>query len=321
MGKSEGLFEGMDLGTGMEVDVENTEFIRTFIDNMVYRKGYYGNLFAEGMARAIRKMGYDKYSETIYHGRFSQMLGGQRLDIPVSLEGGWGQSVHWQGRGFEGAIEKPTWLAMNLINMVSTRDAQTVEHFHCKYEYHAEALKDPYHCEHIIEAINHTQNNAEIKDSVMSCEWQSPDPWWPTMEAEMYSAATGYPMTTEELHEAACRSKLLFRAILIRNHGRNRRQEMEAIWRTISIPDTWNEVADWQQWNEMVDLCYEARGWDLETGWPYRETYEKYGLKDVADEMEKLGFLPEHPAERWHDYGEPPFVKFVENCKREQAAE
>ena len=317
MGKSEGLFEGMDLGTGMEVDVENEEFLKTFITNMVYRKGEYGDLFAEGMSRAIRKMGYDKYSETIYHGRFSQMLGGKRTDIPVSLEAAWGQSVHWQGRGFEGAIEKPTWLAMNLINMVSSRDAQTVEHFHCKYEYHDEAMADPYHCPHVIEAINHTQNCAEIKDSVMSCEWQSPNLWWPEMETEMFNAATGCGITTEELEEAAWRSKLLFRAILISHHGRTRRKEMEAIWRTISIPDTWNEVADWQQWNEMVDLYYESRGWDLETGWPYRETYEKYGLKDVADEMEKLGFLPEHPAERWHDYGEPPFVKFTENRKLE----
>ena len=33
--------------------------------------------------------------------------------------------------------------------------------------------------------------------------------------------------------------------------------------------------------------------------------------------MEQLGYLPKRPAERWHDYGEPPFVKFVENCKRE----
>ena len=180
-------------------------------------------------------------------------------------------------------------------------------------------MADPYHSPNLIRAIINVQNNAEIKDSVMSCEWQSPDPWWPTMEAEMYQAATGYPMTAEELHEAACRSKLLFRAILIRNHGRCRRMEVEELWRTISIPDSWNEVADWQQWNEMVDLCYEARGWDLETGWPYRETYEKYGLKDVADEMEALGFLPRRPAARWHDYGQPPYVQFTENRRREAA--
>ena len=317
MGSKEHLFDGMDLGTGMKVDIESTEFMRTFITNLVNREGYYGNLFAEGMARAIREMGYDKYSETIYHGRISSELGGQRLDIPVSLEGGWGQSVHWQGRGYEGSVEKPTWLAANMIRMLSTRDANTVEHFHSKYEYHAEAMADPYHSPVLIKSIINVQNCAEIKDSVMSCEWQSPDPWWPEMEAEMYAAATGYSMTAEELYDAAYRSKLLLRAILIRNHGRTRRQEIEQVWRTMSIPDSWNEVADWQQWNEMVDLCYEARGWDLETGWPYRETYEKYGLKDVADEMEKLGFLPKHPAQRWNDYGEPPFVKFVENCKQE----
>ena len=317
MCKKEHLLDGNDLGTGMEVDVDNVEFMKRFITNLVYRKGYYGDLFAEGMSRAIRTMGYETFSETIYHGRYSMALGGKRIDLPVSLEAAWGQSVHWQGRGFQGAIDKPTWLAMNLINMTSSRDAQTVEHFHCEFKYHAEAVKDPYHCRHIIDAIIHTQNFSEIKDSIMSCEWQSPDFRWPTMECEMYQAATGYQLTVEELERAAYRSKLLFRAILIRDSHRSRKQEMEAIWRTISIPDSYNETADWTLWNEMVDAYYEARGWDLETGWPYRETYEKYGLKDVADTMEKLGLLPVRPEKRWRDYGQPPYVKFVENRRLE----
>lgn len=318
MCKAEGLFDGMDLGCEAPIDVESEAFLREFITNLVYRRTDVGNIFAEGMARAIRTLGYETFSETIYHGRYSQMLDGKRIDLPVSLEAAWGQSVHWQGRGFEGAIEKPTWLAMSLINMVSTRDAQTVEHFHAKYDYHDEAVADPYHCPHTIDAIMHTQNAAEIKDSVMSCEWQSPDLWWPTMEAEMYAAATGYPMTEQELDEAACRSKLLFRAILIRDHGRCRRQEIESIWRILCVPDSNDEVADWESWNEMVDLYYEARGWDLETGWPYRETYERYGLADVADEMERRGLVPKRPSERWHDYGEPPSVLFAENRKREE---
>lgn len=316
MGKKEGLFDGMDLGTGREVDVEDPEFISTFLMNLIHRRGEYGELFAEGMSRAIAKMGI-QFSDTIYHGRYSSILGGQRTNIPVSLEGGWGQSVHWQGRGYEGAVEKPTWLASNIIRMTSTRDANTVEHFHSKFEKHAAAMADPYHDPGLIESIIEVQNNAEIKDSVMSCEWQSPHPWWPDMEAEMYKAATGYDMTAEELITAAYRSKLLFRAILIRGFGRTRRQEIEQVWRTVSIPDSWNEVADWQQFNEMIDLVYDARGWDRETGWPYRETYEKYGLADVADEMEKLGYLPKRPAQPWTNYGEAPFVQFTENCRME----
>lgn len=317
MCKQEHLLDGNKLGCEHDIVLEDPEFMREFITNLVYRKGYYGNLFADGMSRAIREMGYDKYSETIYHKRFSQELGGKRIDLPVSLEGSWGQSMHWQGRGFQGALEKPTWLGMNIINMLSSRDAQTVEHFHCEFEHHDEAMKDPYHSQAVIDAVISTQNNAEIKDSVMSCEWQSPDPWWPTMEAEMYSAATGYPMTPQELSDAAYRSKLLFRAIMILYHGRTRKQEMEQIWRCISIPDSWNEVADWKLWNEFVDMYYNARGWDLQTGWPYRETYEKYGLRDVADRMEKAGFLPEHPKTVWNDYGEAPFVLFTQNRKKE----
>lgn len=319
MCKKEGLLNDTDLGTGMEVDVENTEFWIRFITNLVYRKGEWGDLFAEGMSRALEKMD-DKYSNTIYHNRHSLMLNGKRTDIPVSLEAAWGQSMHWQGRGYEGAIEKPTWLAMCINNMMNSRDAQTVEHFHSKIEYHDEAVADPYHNKHLIEAIVHTQYYAEIKDSVMSCEWQSPHPWWPEMEAEMYTAATGYKITSKDLMDLAARSKLLQRAFYIRNSGRTRRMEVEEIWRTVQIPDQWDEVADWEQFNELVDLVYEERGLDLETGWPYRETYEKYGLKDVADQMEELGFLPEHPAQKWHDYGEPPYLTFVQNRVDEAAA-
>lgn len=85
----------------------------------------------------------------------------------------------------------------------------------------------------------------------------------------------------------------------------------------MTIPDPWNETGDWKQWNEMVDMYYETRGWDLETGWPYRETYEKYGLGFVADEMEKLHLLPTKPKEKWHNYGDAPFVLFAENRKAE----
>ena len=112
------------------------------------------------------------------------------------------------------------------------------------------------------------------------------------MEAEMYEAATGYPMTEEELRDSAVRSKLLFRAILIRNFGRDREMEVNAVWPGICIPDSWGETADWDDFNHLVDMYYDTRGWDRKTAWPYRDIWEKYGLKYIADEMEILGKLP-----------------------------
>jgi aldehyde:ferredoxin oxidoreductase len=42
----------------------------------------------------------------------------------------------------------------------------------------------------------------------------------------------------------------------------------------------------------MLDDYYKARGWDVKTGNPTRKTLERLGLKDVADELLKLGKLP-----------------------------
>lgn len=38
----------------------------------------------------------------------------------------------------------------------------------------------------------------------------------------------------------------------------------------------------------------DLRGWDPATGWLRREKLEELGLKDVADELAKIGRLPEN---------------------------
>ena len=200
--------------------------------------------------------------------------------------------MHWQGRGFEASIAKPAWVATNLHQMTSTRDTQTVQHHHDTFEHYLELKDDPCRSPLTAQAVIMGENKAELKDSLTSCDWQSPNLFWTDMEAQMFEAATGIPMTEEELNNAAERSRLLFRAIIIRNHGRTREMEVNAIFPIMQYPDPWGETVTWEEWNDLVDLYYEQRGWDKKTGWPTRETYEKYGLKDVADELEAIGKLP-----------------------------
>ncbi|MCL1827945.1 MAG: aldehyde ferredoxin oxidoreductase [Oscillospiraceae bacterium] len=286
MAKKEGLLEDMDFG--MEADVENVEFVKHFLNMITYRRGKYGPVFAEGMARAIRALGKEKFGDTIYRGRISQVTG-ERYDLPVSLETAWGHSYHWQGRGFEGSINKPGWIATSLELMNSTRDVQTVAHYHDTYENFLKFKDDPCRSPLLADGVIMNENKAEIKDSVTSCDWQSPDLFWPEMEAEMFTAATGIPMTNAKLNEAAERSRLLFRAILIRDFGRTRDMEVAAIFPAMRFPDSSGETVSLDEWNDLVDIYYEKRGYDLKTGWPKRETYEKHGLADVADELEKSG--------------------------------
>ena len=41
----------------------------------------------------------------------------------------------------------------------------------------------------------------------------------------------------------------------------------------------------------MLDEYYEARGWNLESGFPTRQKLEGLGLKAVADELDRMGLL------------------------------
>ena len=46
-----------------------------------------------------------------------------------------------------------------------------------------------------------------------------------------------------------------------------------------------------EAYNKLLDLYYQKRGWD-QSGIPNREKLESLDLKDIADELEKLGKLP-----------------------------
>jgi aldehyde:ferredoxin oxidoreductase len=120
----------------------------------------------------------------------------------------------------------------------------------------------------------------------------TPHPFWPELETEMFDAATGLDFSKEDLEEAALRSLLLFRAIEIRNHGRTREMEVKEAYRPLQYPDCEGTTTTWEEFNELVDVFYDYCGWDKKTGWPTRETYEKYGLGYVADELNALGKLP-----------------------------
>jgi len=215
---------------------------------------------------------------------------GEQYDLPVSLETAWGHSYHWQGRGFEGSINKPGWVAVSLLQMNSSRDTQTVAHYHDDFGNYLKYKDDPCRSPVLADGVIMNENRAETKDSVTCCDWQSPDLYWPEMEAEMFTAATGLSMTESELDAAAWRSFLLFRSILIRDFGRTRELEVGVIFPTMQYPDSDGKTVSWDEWNDLVDIYYNKRGYDLETGRPLRATYEKYGLGDVADTLEASGF-------------------------------
>ena len=292
MGKRTGVLDDIDLG--MEIDPGNEEFMKHLLDMIVYRKGYWGNLFAEGMARAIRTLGKEKYGDTIYKGIISNVVPGLQLDIPISFESSWGHCFHWQGRGFQGSPPPGYYLSATLMLMTNTRDAQTNSHVHDTLDYMKETMDAHKAClnRKVAENAFMGEIKAEMKECITCCDLQSPQIYWPDMECQMLEAATGIKMSVEELYLACERSKNLFRAILMRDSGRCRAMEEPEAYRPLQYPDCEGQTVSPEEFSKLVDMYYDIWGWDRETGWPTRETWIRCGLEDVAEEMEKLGKLP-----------------------------
>jgi len=44
----------------------------------------------------------------------------------------------------------------------------------------------------------------------------------------------------------------------------------------------------------MLDEYYELHGWDTTTSWQSRKCLEDLDLKNIADDLEKAGLLPDY---------------------------
>jgi aldehyde:ferredoxin oxidoreductase len=73
--------------------------------------------------------------------------------------------------------------------------------------------------------------------------------------------------------------------------GRTRRDD-EVVIQYFQRPDRAGIRLDVQKFLSLMNEFYELRGWDSKTGWPRKETLEALGLKDVANELEKMGRVP-----------------------------
>ncbi|MEM3045832.1 MAG: aldehyde ferredoxin oxidoreductase C-terminal domain-containing protein [Candidatus Bathyarchaeia archaeon] len=109
------------------------------------------------------------------------------------------------------------------------------------------------------------------------------------VEARLLSAVTGIETTEEELNRFGERIINLERAIMIRE-GRTRKDD-ESVTPYFQKPDRDGILLDTAQFSRLIDEFYELRGWNKSTGRPTREKLEELDLREVADELDKLGLL------------------------------
>jgi aldehyde:ferredoxin oxidoreductase len=108
------------------------------------------------------------------------------------------------------------------------------------------------------------------------------------MDVRLFSSVTGVDVTKEYLMEVGNRILTLERAIDVRRGRRREHDTLPRRWFEEPVPTGMHKgkVFDRKKFEKMKDEYYMLRGYNTETGIPTRETLEKLGLKNVADDLE-----------------------------------
>jgi aldehyde:ferredoxin oxidoreductase len=104
-----------------------------------------------------------------------------------------------------------------------------------------------------------------------------------TVEAQMFSAATGIEKSIEDLLKDAKRIITMERAIQVRMGRRREDDTFNEYY--FNRPDRTGTYIDRVAWEKVKTDWYEIVGWDPETGIPTRESLEDLDLRDVANSL------------------------------------
>ena len=304
---------------GHKLEPDKPEFWHDLLYKIAYREGI-GDILADDLIRACERLNMPEKIKK----------------IALWSEPMWGFGTHRIGRGAE-SQPSPIWIYTMCHWITDSRDPLQSHHQSSFVEYwfppHHGAgspdtdfkkLKATYarvfgtgevmepgfgHIKEKTEAAAYLGDRANLKDSLLVCDWCFPrllsgfmskdeltaaTDYYGDLDAEtkMFVPLTGLNMSTADLEKAGERVRNLDRALHVRNYDRTREMDSTAEW-VFEYPEKSDgSKLDKAMFNKIVDYFYEARGWDKKTGWPTRAKLEKLGLKDVADELAGIGRLP-----------------------------
>jgi len=277
-----GIIDQKDSG-GLKLEWGDAETALELIRMICYREGF-GDLLAEGCARAADLLGRGS-------GYYALHIKNQDLYEPCRGSNGWllGTTTSTRGGGHTtGAIVLETTPGLDPEKGQAVYGVEGIDQ-PLIYEGKARAVK-------YMEAVSRIANCLGICLYSTTClDMAQTD--LPQM-AELYSAATGWETSAEDLTRLAMRQLNLEKALNLRFTDFDRKDDMPT-------PRDWNEpiptgnMAGWaidhDQYNRMLDDYYEIHGWDKKTSYPCREVLEDLGLKSVADDLEMIGKLGNYP--------------------------
>ncbi|MFX0053629.1 MAG: aldehyde ferredoxin oxidoreductase family protein [Promethearchaeota archaeon] len=266
---------------GLELDWGKLDETLKTVEALALRKGKLGNLLGDGLKIATKKVGHDSYKWAIMNSKGLEQSNVETrsakayaLAFAVNPRG----NDHLMTETFAEFGASPE--AVEVIEKVTGDKKWASPHF---TDFRAEIVRWHEDCYEITEALGFCVFTSTAAFGVN-----------PDNMARLYEAATGISLTEDEMMYTGRRVVTLEKAF---NVTRGATREHDNLpWRLMNegaaSGPLKGEMNSQEELDGMLDRYYALHEWDPKTSWPKRETYEKLGLKDVADYLESIGKLP-----------------------------
>ncbi len=270
---------------GLSLNWGDTNLILELVRKIVYREGF-GNILAEGCFRAGRLLG----RESEY---FALHVKGQDLYEAIRSSIGWGLGVCVSTRGGGHTTGAPATQALEAAVRVDEGLAKLVEK-----TYGVRSLGDRLASEGKVELVGYFERLHRVNNALGVCHyvttWVHPSYLGFPELAELYSAATGWETTEDELKRSAEKILHVEKAFNILHAGFGRHDDYPPA-RCLEEPVPRGSIAGFrlgrEKWDRLLDEYYEMHDWDMTTGFPTRLALEALDLGPIADDLEKAGRL------------------------------
>lgn len=258
---------------GLKLEWGDYGVVFELIRKMAYREGF-GNILAEGSRRASEIIGRGS-------GYYAIHMKGQDLYEEIRLPIGWGFGACVATRGGGHTTGSPS-IEMKLAPEIAEL---------AKRVYGVE-VTGPDVYEGKPKLVLYFEYLQELLNSLGVCmfvsTWQDPGRMSFGELAELYSAATGWERTEEELVTIADRILNLEKAFNVL-HAHLSRKDDYPPERFFAEPIKSGQFKGFalskEKYDEMLDEYYKLHGWDVATGLPTEKCLKALDLLDVADDL------------------------------------
>ncbi|MEM2950400.1 MAG: aldehyde ferredoxin oxidoreductase family protein [Nitrososphaeria archaeon] len=254
--------DGIDLTWG------NCDAVQTLLKKIAYREGA-GNIFAEGIIGIIRK-----YPEAARYAIHVKGMDNIPQDARASRTYNFRYAVSTRG-----ADHMRVSGLSSLVGTMFPKDLPGAVQGFIAVESFVTAINLLEVCTWAWSAYTSSLEAFRDKEKVL---------------VRLYNSATGMNLSIEDLYRASWRTLLIERAENVRYGLRRKDDTLPERFLKEPLPIEADKMhPPYTDLNERLDIYYRARGVDVKTGIPKKETLLELGLDYVAEDLEKRGIYRE----------------------------